>query len=132
MTYWEDDDYCFVCGKSNPNGLRVQFHKTDTGVIAAFSADQRYQGYKGIVHGGIIASLLDEASVKALVVRGIIAVTADISLRYKTPLYVHEKVIIKAVIGKRRGKMYEIEAEILKTDGEVVASSTAKLLSQKE
>jgi acyl-coenzyme A thioesterase PaaI-like protein len=124
----EDDGNCFVCGQSNRDGLRVEFKKTDNGVTARFSADSRYQGYRGIVHGGIIASLLDEASVKALVVRGIKAVTADISLRYKAPLFINEDVVIHAVIGKIRGKMYEVDAEMMKTDGEVVARSRAKLL----
>jgi len=124
----EDDGHCFVCGKSNPNGLKVDFNKTDNGVTAQFSADKRYQGYKDIVHGGIIASLLDEASVKALVLRGIKAVTAEISLRYKTPLYVYENVIINAAMGKIRGKVYEVDAEILKMNGDVVARSKAKLM----
>lgn len=128
MINLEDDGRCFVCGKSNPNGLKVDFNKTDNGVTAQFSADKRYQGYKDIVHGGIIASLLDEASVKALVLRGIKAVTSEISLRYKTPLYVYENVIINAAMGKIRGKVYEVNAEILKMNGDVVARSKAKLI----
>ena len=127
-----DDGYCFVCGKSNPNGLKVEFTKTDSGVTAEFSAGKNLQGYKDIVHGGIIATLLDEASVKALFSRGIKAVTAEITLRFKNPLFINENAIINADIGRERGRLYEIKAEIRKMDGELIAQSNAKLFLYEE
>jgi len=127
-----DDGYCFVCGKSNPNGLKVEFKKTDNGVTAEFSAGKNLQGYKDIVHGGIIATVLDEASVKALLSRGIKAVTAEITLRFKKTLFINENAIINADIGRERGRLYEINAEIRKMDGELIAQSSAKLFRHEE
>lgn len=123
----EDDGHCFVCGDSNPCGLKVIFEKTDNGAKAVFCADKRHQGYKDIVHGGIIASLLDEASVKALLLKGTKAVTADMTLRLKKPLFVGEDAIVRAFIVKGRGKVYEVEAEIKKAEGELIAFSRARL-----
>ncbi|MEE9523283.1 MAG: PaaI family thioesterase [Thermodesulfovibrionales bacterium] len=127
-----DDGYCFVCGKSNPNGLKVEFKNTANGVTAEFSAGKNLQGYKDIVHGGIIATLLDEASVKALLSKGIRAVTAEITLRFKNPLFINENAIINADIGHERGKLFEIDAEIRKIDGEIIAQSRAKLFRHEE
>lgn len=127
-----DDGYCFVCGKLNPNGLKVEFTETNSGVTAEFSAGKKLQGYKDIVHGGIIATLLDEASVKALHSKGIKAVTAEITLRFKNPLFINENAIINADIGHERGRLYEIKAEIRKMDGELIAQSNAKLFRYEE
>jgi uncharacterized protein (TIGR00369 family) len=126
---FEDEGRCFVCGKSNPQGLRVDFRKTEEGVTAFFSADENHQGYRNIVHGGIIASLLDEASVKVLLLSGIKALTAEITLRYKKPLHIGEKAVINAIIANRRGRLYEVEAEIRGGGGDVIALSSAKLLN---
>ncbi|GBD99714.1 thioesterase superfamily protein [bacterium BMS3Abin07] len=128
----KDDGYCFVCGKSNPYGLGLEFKQTDHGVTASFCADRRFQGYKGIVHGGIIAALLDEASVKALLLRGIKAVTAEINLRFKNPLSVNEEAIVNADIVQSHGKLHVIRAEIVNSGSKVIAHSMAKLFRYDE
>jgi acyl-coenzyme A thioesterase PaaI-like protein len=122
-----DDGYCFVCGKSNPVGLKVEFTRTENGVKADFFGGKNLQGYKDIVHGGIIATLLDEASVKALLFREIKAVTAEITLRFKNPLFINEHAIINAEIKHERGRIYEVRSEIKKVNGDIIAKSTAKL-----
>ena len=132
MIELEDDGNCFVCGTLNPSGLGIEFQKTDEGAIATFSAEKRFQGYKNIIHGGIIAALLDEASVKALVMRGIKAVTAEITLRFRTPLRIGERATIHAYIGQQRGRVFEIEAEMKKGNGEIVALSKARVFQHGE
>lgn len=127
-----DDGYCFVCGKLNPVGLKVEFTRTDNGVTAEFVAGKNLQGYKDVVHGGIIATLLDEASVKALLLREIKAVTAEITLRFKNPLFIKEHAIINAKINHERGKLYEVRSEMKKVNGDVIAESTAKLFRYDE
>jgi uncharacterized protein (TIGR00369 family) len=127
-----DDGYCFACGKSNPNGLKVEFKRTDHGAAAEFVADKNFQGYKDIVHGGIIATLLDEAGAKALLTRGIKAVTAEMTLRFKNPLFINERAIINADIERERGRLYEIKASIKRVNGEMIAQSKAKLFRHEE
>jgi acyl-coenzyme A thioesterase PaaI-like protein len=54
---------CFVCGLSNPFGLKLRFYETGPGeVCAECTLDEQYQGYPGVVHGGIVAAMLDEAA----------------------------------------------------------------------
>ena len=61
----EDDKHCFVCGEKNPNGLNLTFSFREGKVVTEFILHKTYQGYKDIVHGGIISTLLDESMVKA-------------------------------------------------------------------
>jgi len=129
MKALEDDGCCFVCGRDNPAGLGVEFKKTERGAVADFAAPGTLQGYRGIVHGGIIALLLDEASVKAVVLRGIKAVTAELNLRFRNPLQVGERVRVHADITDVRRTVYHVEGEIRREDGELIAASRAKLLS---
>lgn len=129
---WEDDGYCFVCGALNSHGLRIGFRETEKGVTAAFSADKRFQGYKEIVHGGILATLLDEASVKALLSRGIKAVTAEMVLRFKHPLLVGQHAVVDASIVGNRGRVYSVQAEIRGEGGHIIAFSRAKLVTEEK
>lgn len=57
----EDDRYCFACGLDNPDGLRIEWITSGKTATATFIPDRKYQGWKGILHGGITATLLDEA-----------------------------------------------------------------------
>lgn len=123
---------CFVCGRANPHGLQVGFTKTDGGASAEFVAAARFQGYEGIVHGGVIAALLDEASIKALLLGGIRALTAEITLRYKAPLRVGQRARVSAKVSGVRGRLCRVDAEIRSDTGEVIALSTAKLFIQEE
>jgi hypothetical protein len=70
-----DDRFCFVCGERNPEGLHVDFYLEDDKAIGEFVALKKYQGYKDIIHGGIISTLLDEAMVKVALLKGILCVT---------------------------------------------------------
>ncbi|UCG77390.1 MAG: PaaI family thioesterase [Nitrospirota bacterium] len=128
-----DDGQCFVCGKDNPKGLGIEFRSSEEGVVAEFIASAEHQGYRNIVHGGIIAALLDEASIKAASSSGITAVTAEIRLRYKNPLFINEHAIIKAKIVRERGDLIEAEAFIRRSDdSKMIARCSTKLYVQGE
>ena len=128
--FLEDDHYCFVCGEKNPEGLHVIFSLEDGKVIANFTPQKIHQGYKDIIHGGIISTLLDEAMVKAALMQGIPAVTAEISVRFKNSLIVGEKVFIEASLISMNRRIIEASAVIKKADGIIVAEGYAKLLKQ--
>ena len=58
--------HCFVCGLENPVGLKLQIYQVEPGVIeTSFTATEQYQGYPGVLHGGIVATILDEISGRA-------------------------------------------------------------------
>ena len=126
----EDDNYCFVCGEKNPYGLHIMFSAREGKVLSEFIPQKAYQGYKDIVHGGIISTLLDEAMVKAALMQGIPAVTAEITVRFRNPLLIWEQAFIEAIILKINKNIIETSAIIKKLDNTLIAEGYAKLIRQ--
>ncbi len=126
----EDDHYCFVCGEKNPSGLHLTFSLQEGKVLTEFIPQKIHQGYKDIIHGGLISTLLDEAMVKAALMQGIHAVTAEITVRFKNPLMAGEKTIVEAAIMRMNKKIIETSAIMKKTDNTIIAEGHAKLLRQ--
>ncbi len=124
----EDDNYCFVCGEKNPHGLHLKFSIYEGKASAEFIPQKIHQGYKDIVHGGLISTLLDEAMVKVALMQGMPAITAEITVRFKSPLMAGEKAIVEATITKMNKKIIETSANIKKTDNTLIAEGHAKLL----
>ena len=126
----KDDHYCFVCGEENPSGLHLKFSLSNGRVLTEFVPQKIFQGYRDIVHGGIIAAVLDEAMVKAALMQGIPAVTAEITIRFKNPLMAGEKAIIEAEIVSSNKRVIETSAVIRKPDNTPIAEGRAKLIRQ--
>jgi len=126
----EDDNHCFVCGEENQFGLHLKFSIHEGKVLSEFVPQKVHQGYKDIVHGGIISTIIDEAMVKAAIMQGIPAVTAEITVRFKKTLRVGEKVLIEATIINMNKKIIETSAQVKKVDDTIIAEGHAKLLRQ--
>lgn len=78
---------CFVCSEGHPHGLGLRFHHTTDGVACVTRIPATYCGFDGMVHGGIISALLDEAAAYALFARhGKLGVTRDITVRFLKPV----------------------------------------------
>jgi acyl-coenzyme A thioesterase PaaI-like protein len=128
MIRLEDDGYCFVCGGKNPVGLGLSFSASKEGVKAVFIPEKSHQGYKDIVHGGIITTVLDEAMIKAAIEAGFMPVTAEIKVRFKNALLVGDKTVVEAKID-RVDRIIEASAVLKKvSDGALIATGSAKLL----
>lgn len=123
----EDDGHCFACGKKNPVGLQLDFRSEKGRTSAEFLPSKGHQGFKGVVHGGIIATVLDEAMVKTVLSAGVQAVTAELTVRFKSALLTGEDATVEAELSKPGGRVLETSARMLKTDGTVVAEARAKL-----
>lgn len=128
MPALSDDGYCFACGPLNSSGLRLRFRYEDGKAFSEFIPEKMHQGFKDIVHGGIITAVLDEAMVKAVLAGGTEAVTAEILVRFKTPLYTGERSFIEAEISDIDNRLIQTSARITKGDGVIVAEAKAKLL----
>jgi uncharacterized protein (TIGR00369 family) len=126
----QDDNHCFVCGEKNQYGLHLKFSIHEGKVLSEFIPQKVHQGYKDIVHGGIISTIIDEAMVKAAIMQGIPAVTAEINVRFKKTLRVGEKVLIEATIINMNKKIIETSARLKKADDTIIAEGHAKLLRQ--
>jgi uncharacterized protein (TIGR00369 family) len=126
----QDDNYCFVCGEKNSSGLHLKFSLMEGKVSTEFVPEKTHQGYKDIVHGGIISTLIDETMVKTALLQGMTAITAEITVRFKNPLMVGEKATVEATITKMNKRIIETSAVVKKTDNTLVAEGHAKLLRQ--
>jgi acyl-coenzyme A thioesterase PaaI-like protein len=122
-----DDGYCFACGRDNPSGLSLDFRNENGKTVSSFTPLKIHQGFKDIVHGGIITTILDEAMMKAVLSREIKALTAEIYVRFKSPLMVGDACIIEAEIKKMGTRLIETSARLIKDSGTVVAEAEAKL-----
>src|SRR5438128_7662214 len=81
-------NYCFACGKNNPDGMRLRFtYDEERGCyVCRFRLDKRYTGPPGHCHGGIIATILDEAMGKVNKLREVVALTSQIAVNYLKPV----------------------------------------------
>jgi acyl-coenzyme A thioesterase PaaI-like protein len=122
-----DDGYCFACGPKNSSGLGLEFRDKGGKAFAEFIPRKSHQGFTDIVHGGIITAVLDEAMMKALLFRGIFAMTAEIAVRFRNPLRVGDTSVVEGEIRTVTGRFVEASAVLRKAD-EVVAVATAKML----
>lgn len=111
---------CFVCGPDNPIGLRLEFRPYQDGVQATFVPTDLHVGYEGLVHGGILAALVDDALANIWFVRGQPAVTGKIEVRFRRPVRPGDRLVVTARPTGSRGGLHTGRVEITR-DGTVVA-----------
>lgn len=129
MVQLRDNQQCYVCGKKNPHGLAVDFHiSSETRSLrATFIPSDTHQGYEGIVHGGILSTLLDEAMAKLAFALGIPAVTAEITVKFKTPAAPGDVLTVSGRLLQETHRLLQAEARIER--GPVtIAEAKGKLL----
>jgi uncharacterized protein (TIGR00369 family) len=124
-----DDSMCFCCGKKNTDGLRMEFEHQDGEVRTTISFAKRFQGYNGIVHGGLLSTVLDETMVTLLNRMGILAVTGELKVRFLSPLSVGQAVEIRAWLLGSRGRIFRVSASASLPDGTEVATAESTCLS---
>jgi uncharacterized protein (TIGR00369 family) len=129
MTQLRDNHRCYVCGKENPAGLGVDFEidREQRAISAKFTPSDIHQGYEGIVHGGILSTLLDEAMAKLTVSLGIPAVTAEITVTFKAPATPGEELFISGRLTRETNKLILAEAKI-ERGPVLIAEAKGKLL----
>lgn len=123
-----DDNHCFVCGALNVTGLRVRpsIDAPKQSASMRIAIPRAFQGWHGIVHGGILATLLDETC--AYAAKGLVAnvVTAEITVSYKKPVPLDTELFVYATVVARRRKIIEVKGQI-EINGEVYAEASAKM-----
>ena len=122
---------CFVCGKNNGIGLHLTFQLEADMTYTEFVPQPDHQGYDGVVHGGILAALLDDAMANCLWLRGVAAVTAKMVLRYREPVQVGTRLFVYGRLLQEREKVATAEGWITTATGTrlVEASGTFFKLS---
>ena len=121
---------CIVCGPDNPRGLQLRFvTEPDTSVRAEWCATWEFEGYNGVLHGGIISTLLDEAMAKAVIANQWQAMTVELKVRYRHHVSTGEILRIRGRIKERKKRRILTEAWVETTDGESRAVATGIFLS---
>jgi uncharacterized protein (TIGR00369 family) len=121
---------CFVCGSQNRSGLNLRFFTDGQIVEARFSPRPDHNGFVGVVHGGIIATILDEVMVWACAVRQKrFCFSAEMTVRYLRPVQVGVQITARGeLLENKRDRIYLAKGELLSASGEVLASSLAKYM----
>ena len=124
------DNRCFGCGRLNEDGLRLQFEPGPDGVVRArFAVPDRFQSWAGMVHGGMVALMLDEAVGWAAWHAGRPGVTGRLEVRYRQPLRLGEEVEIAGRVERTRRTLTYADAWIERAGGERVAEASAVLMA---
>jgi len=122
---------CVVCGPENRGGLHVPYRALPDGSVAAeFACPGALQGYPHMLHGGIIAALLDGAMTNCLFAHGITAVTAELRIRYHAPVPTGRPAAVRAWIERSAHGCHVLAAE-LRRDGLVAVRGEARFLSSR-
>ncbi len=122
---------CFVCGRENANGLGLSFYEVGPcEVMAEVVIPSHFEGYPGIVHGGIVASMLDEISGRAVLVgeHERFRLTAKLEVRYRKPVPSGELLRLRGIVERTRGSVAFAHAELSLPDGTLAAEAHAVLV----
>jgi uncharacterized protein (TIGR00369 family) len=129
MNDFNDDQNCFVCGGKNAAGLQLEFTRNaarnETEARLAFPV--QFQGWRSTVHGGLLATVLDETMIKAAGAEGTKCVTAEITVKYRKPAMTGEPCLASAKVLETRGRIVFAEARICNAQGQILAQATGKL-----
>ncbi len=121
---------CVVCGRGQQCGLGLRFQlRDDGGVEAEFQCPEQFQGYEGILHGGVVSSLLDGAMTNCLFAHGIVAVTAEMTVRFRHPIALNTPLQVRASIQRSQPPLYVVEADILQ-NGQIKAAANGKFMEK--
>ena len=123
---------CFGCGTENEAGLQLVFATKPSGRLETrFVPRAIHGGWEGVFHGGLMATLLDEAMMAYLYRNGVSAQTAELTVRFRDAVRLGEELIVEAWEEERRGRLHRMAAEA-RRDGVVVARATASCLAVNE
>lgn len=113
---------CFGCGEANATGLRLEFFLAGDGSVVSLPAvPDRFEGPRGYLHGGIVATLLDEAMSKSVRVKGFTAMTRHMEVEYLRPVPSGTPIRIEGRAVQSDGRKHRTEARILNAAGDELA-----------
>lgn len=125
----ENDRLCFCCGPDNPHGLRLAIAYPAKGSAeASLVIDPRYAGWKGIAHGGLLSTVLDEVMAHACISSGTKAVTAEMTIRFLKAVPVGTRVRITGSVTSERGRVMNAAGKLTDAEGELAAEATARFV----
>ncbi len=127
MNYLQpNSDYCFICGRLNPHGLHMRFY--DNGhnqVVSEYTVPTEYQGYPGVVHGGIVSAMLDEVVGRVALIgdHHHFMMTVKIQMKFRQPVPVETPLRLVGEVVKLRGRIGQAIGRIELPDGTIAAEA---------
>lgn len=125
-----NSNYCFICGRENPRGLYMHFYDNgEDEVFSDYTVSEEYQSYPGIVHGGIVASMLDEVVGRVAMIKDHhhFMMSVKLEVKYRHPVPTETPLRVTGRIIKLRGRLGRAEGRITLPDGTVAAEAELTL-----
>jgi acyl-coenzyme A thioesterase PaaI-like protein len=125
------DNYCFVCGKDNPKGFKIQVRYLEAEMAAEteLSLPREFQGWAEVIHGGILATMLDELMAHAVWHFAGPGLTLSMEVRFHQPLKPDEPILVRGVLHTQNGSRRMAEGEVIRlADGTRIASGKSRFL----
>ncbi|MGE5225145.1 MAG: PaaI family thioesterase, partial [Omnitrophica WOR_2 bacterium] len=124
--------HCFVCGLENPAGLHLKFYENGSGeVTAEITIPEQFQGYPGVVHGGIVAAMLDEIAGRSMMGGDPprFMFTARLDIRYRRNVPVAQPLVLTGKAGSSKGRTATATGRICDSEGNLLAEAEALLVN---
>ncbi len=119
-------EHCVVCWDRHPFGLKADFRVTSEHTVEAeYFCGKFFEGYKNVLHGGIVSSLLDGAMANCILAKGLEAYTVDLRIRFRAAVQIGQPAIIKGEWLRSEGPLHLLQASLMQ-NGKVKASARAK------
>ena len=126
MTQLWKYENCLVCGDKNEIGMNLSFDYDGEVAATEYTAESRFEGYKEVLHGGILTALLDEVMAKAIFGKKILVTTVEIRVKFKKPVKTGQKIRLEGrYTGQRRSLVFASSTAIL-PDGSLAAEAEGK------
>ncbi|HWY02747.1 MAG TPA: PaaI family thioesterase [Candidatus Acidoferrum sp.] len=124
-------NYCFACGQNNPGGMHLRFTLDEARqtFVCKFRLSKRYTGPPGHCHGGIIATILDDAMGKVNKLRHVVALTKEMTVEYLKPVPLHKPLQVEGSEVSVQGRIHINTARILNDKNEVLARSQGTFIA---
>ncbi|GCE19336.1 PaaI family thioesterase [Dictyobacter kobayashii] len=123
-----DYQRCFACGQNNPSSLKMTFRTENDTVVSDFQPREEHQGFPGVIHGGIIATALDEALNRASVLadKPTWTMTGRLEVRYRRYVPYGPMLRARASLVSKRGRMVQASGKLTLADDESVVLAEAQ------
>lgn len=119
-----DSNSCFVCGRENSYGLRLNFEQHEQTVMTTFTPGSQHQGWPGHLHGGILYAVLDETMGRVGFTIDSWTMSGRVEIRYRAPVPIDQPLRVTATLVRERGRALEVQGFAQLSDGTLAAEAT--------
>jgi uncharacterized protein (TIGR00369 family) len=123
-----DSGVCFVCGPRNPHSLGLTVERGEGVARTRYTPSEAHQGYAGVIHGGLLATVADEVMAHAAATTGRLFATAEMTVRFHRAIAPGEEVVAAASVAELRARMAIVECRLTTTGGALILTGSAKML----